>query len=117
MREKRKSLKQQQEQLPRATALAPKDKAAKDSSTFASSAAPNQSPHLGEWLTTGEAYFVAVSRGLEKSRVRFGVWLRDAFENGKLTPELEKIGLVADFDTRRKANPKDNSVRWLRFEG
>lgn len=108
MREKRESLKQQQEQLPKAIAPAPLTEAVKDSSTFAS--------QPGEWLITGEAYQIAASRGLGKSLGTFRRWLADLIVTGKMPPELAKLGLIADLDTRRSANPKDNSVRWLRFK-
>lgn len=106
MREKRESLKQQ-EQLPKAIA-SPLIEAVKDSPSFASQS--------GEWLVTGEAYRIASSRGLGKSQGTFRRWLADLIATSRMPPELEKLGLVADLDTRRSANPKDNSVRWLRFE-
>jgi len=98
----------QQEQLLSASALTPPEETAEDSPTFT-----NQ---LSEWFVAGEAYRIASSRGLEKSQVTFRRWLADLIATGRMPPELERLGLVADLDTRRKANPKDNSVRWLRFE-
>jgi hypothetical protein len=72
--------------------------------------------HSGEWLTTGEAYQIALSRGLEKSRGTFRRMLADLLVTGIMPPELERLGLIAYLDVRKRANPKDNSVRWLRFE-
>ena len=64
------------------------------------------------WLTTGEAYSQVQERGYEKSQGTF----RRTLANGKVPQELEILGLTADFDVRRQANPKDNSVRWLKVE-
>lgn len=64
------------------------------------------------WLTTGEAYAELQSRGYEKSQGTF----RRALRNSKVTEELEELGLIADFEVRNQANPKDNSVRWLKVE-
>lgn len=66
----------------------------------------------GEWLTTGEAYITAQQRGYEKSRATF----RRSLNSGVVPNELEGIGLIADFDAKEQANPKDNSVKWLRYE-
>ena len=63
------------------------------------------------WLTTGEAYAELQKRGYEKSQVTF----RRTLRKGKIPAELKKLGLIADFEVRQQANPKDNSVRWLRF--
>ena len=68
-------------------------------------------------MTTGAAYEAAKERGLQKSSRTFKRWLAEAIAVGKLSAELEELGLEADFEARREANPKDNSVRWLRFEG
>ena len=70
----------------------------------------------GEWLTVGEAYQVAAARGLNKSDVTFRRWLKNAITAGSIPEDLSRIGLVADFDSRRGANPNSNLVRWLRFE-
>ena len=64
------------------------------------------------WLTTGEAYAELHKRGYEKSQVTF----RRALKEGKVSKELENLGLIADFEVRNQANPKDNSVRWLKVE-
>lgn len=63
------------------------------------------------WLTTGEAYAELQQRGYEKSQGT----LRRTLKDGKIPPDLEALGLIADFEVRNAANPKDNSVRWLRF--
>lgn len=70
----------------------------------------------GDWLTVGEAYQVAAARGLDKSDVTFRRWLKNAIAHGSMPEELQRIGLVANFDSRRGANPNNNLVRWLRFE-
>ena len=64
------------------------------------------------WLTTGEAYVELQRRGYEKSQGTFRRTLRE----GKISKELENLGLSADFEVRNAANPKDNSVRWLKVE-
>ena len=64
------------------------------------------------WLTTGEAYAELQKRGYEKSQATF----RRALKQGKVTAELENLGLIADYEVRNQANPKDNSVRWLKIE-
>ena len=64
------------------------------------------------WLTTGEAYGELQNRGYEKS---LGTFRRTLRENG-VTEELEDLGLIANFEVRNQANPKNNSVRWLKFK-
>lgn len=64
------------------------------------------------WLTTGEAYTELQQRGYEKSQAT----LRRTLREGEIPPELEELGLTADFEVRNAANPKDNSVRWLKVE-
>ena len=64
------------------------------------------------WLTTGEAYAELQQRGYEKSQGT----LRRTLREGRVPPELEELGLKADFETRNEANPKDNSVRWLKVQ-
>ena len=93
----------------------PELSAASDSSTQVSSSAPNQPHQSGEWLTTGEAYPITVSRGLDKSQVTYQRWLSDSLTVSKLPQQLESLGLVANFEVRSKTNPNNNSVRWLRF--
>jgi hypothetical protein len=62
-------------------------------------------------LTTGEAHAEAQRRGYSKTVGTF----RRSLRSGGIPTELERIGLEADWDIRRQANPKDNSVKWLRF--
>ena len=64
------------------------------------------------WLTTGEAYSELRNRGYERSLGTFRRILRDS----GVTEELEEIGLSADFEMRKQANPTDNSVRWLKIQ-
>lgn len=64
------------------------------------------------WLTTGEAYAELQNRGYEKSQGTF----RRTLKEGQVPEELEALGLKADFEVRNTANPKDNSVRWLKVE-
>ena len=64
------------------------------------------------WLTTGEAYGELKNRGYEKSLGTF----RRTLRNSGVTEELEKLGVSADFEVRKQANPKDNSVRWLKIQ-
>jgi hypothetical protein len=65
-----------------------------------------------QWLTTGEAYAEAWDLGYRKSKTTF----RRAFARGLMPPELERLGLIANWHIRSECNLKDNSVRWLRFE-
>jgi hypothetical protein len=62
-------------------------------------------------FTTGEAHQEAQRRGYTKSVGTF----RRSLRGGVIPAELERIGLEADWDTRNQANPKDNSVKWLKF--
>ena len=55
-------------------------------------------------------------RECPKSLPTFRRALKDAIDLGQLPDELTALGLVADFETRRSANPKDNQVKWLRFD-
>ena len=64
------------------------------------------------WLTTGEAYSELQQRGYEKSQAT----LRRTLKEGQVPSELEELGLKADFEVRNAANPKDNSVRWLKVK-
>jgi hypothetical protein len=64
------------------------------------------------WLTTGEAHQEAQRRGYSKTLGTF----RRSLRGGAIPAELERIGLEADWDIRSQANPKDNSVKWLKFE-
>jgi TolA-binding protein len=64
-----------------------------------------------EWLTTGEAYEEAQRRGYAKSVGTF----RRSLKNGVMSAELERLGLIADWERRNEGNLKDNSIRWLSF--
>lgn len=64
------------------------------------------------WLTTGEAFTQLQKRGYEKSQGTF----RRTLAKREVPQELEELGLTADFEVRRQANPKDNSVRWLKIK-
>lgn len=70
----------------------------------------------GEWLAAREAYARLTGLGYHRSVTTFRRWLSDAISSEQLPLELTKLGLQADFKTRRQANPKDDSVRWLRFD-
>ena len=67
------------------------------------------------WLTTGEAYDEAKRRGLTQSLGTFRRWLREASEKEQLPTTLKSLNLEANWIIRKKGNPKDNSLRWLRF--
>jgi hypothetical protein len=64
------------------------------------------------WLTTGEAHATAVRLGYRKSKTTF----RRAIALGSIPAELEALGLRANWEFRKASHPKDNSVKWLRFE-
>lgn len=65
-----------------------------------------------DWLTVGEAFAVARSRGFTKSIKTF----RRAIAMHPLTPELQALGLQLDWVWRQTQNPKDNTCRWLKFD-
>ncbi|MEM9275953.1 MAG: hypothetical protein AAGA80_23780 [Cyanobacteria bacterium P01_F01_bin.143] len=67
------------------------------------------------WLTTGEAYEGAQKKGITQSLGTFKRWLHDASEKEKLPTTLQGIKLEANWEIRKKGNPRDNSLRWLRF--
>lgn len=69
-------------------------------------------PRLKGWLTSGEAYSEAQRRGYQKTKSS----MRRDLRSGGVPADLERLGLVANWKVREQANPKDNSVRWLRFE-
>lgn len=77
------------------------------------SAAPTSS--TGQLLTTGEAYEVLKGKGFDKSINTLRRSLADALQSGALPESLARYGLLADFEVRRNANPKDNRVKWLYF--
>lgn len=85
-----------------------------NSTTKSSQPVPNRSQLtiFDGWLTTGEAYAELCKRGYKKSQGT----LRRTLREGRVPPELEELGLKADFDVRNTANPKDNSVRWLKIQ-
>lgn len=62
-------------------------------------------------LTTGEAYAETQRRGYTKSIGTF----RRSLRNEAIPTELERLGLIADWSARSQANPKDNSVKWLKL--
>lgn len=68
------------------------------------------------WLTVGEAFLIAAERGFAKSKRTFQRLISDALAATVMPPDLKQVGLIANWQARQTANPKDNSVRWLRFE-
>lgn len=108
MREQVKSLKQERDSF--SEQLEVKESSIPDAKL------PTEQTSPGDWLTVGEAYQVATARGLDKSDVTFRRWLKNAIAVGSMPEELRCIGLLADFNSRRLANPSNNSLRWLRFE-
>ena len=68
------------------------------------------------WLTTGEAYQQAQLQGLNHSVGTFRRWLKTALTSETLPTQLQALGLEADWQKRKSSNPKDNSLRWLRFK-
>lgn len=85
------------------------DHSEQKSSPLVVHSSPLKSPE--GWLTTGEAFNEAKRRGYSKAKVSFG----RGFRSGSVPEDLERLGLVANWKVRQQANPKDNSVRWLRF--
>lgn len=76
---------------------------------------PTDRPSDG-WLTTGEAYHVAQSRGLTLEETTFrnliGKWRNS--KPRQMPRQLEGLGIQEDFDSCPNARAKTN--RWLRFE-
>ena len=70
---------------------------------------------IGQLLTTGEAYEFLKSKGFDKSIGTFRRALAEALQSGVLSESMTRYGLSANFDTRKSANPKDNSTKWLFF--
>ena len=64
-------------------------------------------------LTTGELFAALEGKGYARSLGTLRRALKAAIELGQLPDDLSALGLTADFELRRSANPKDNSVRWL----
>ena len=64
-------------------------------------------------LTTGELFMALEGKGYQKSIGTLRRALKLAIETGNLPDDLTALGVTADFEVRRSANPKDNSVRWL----
>jgi Ribbon-helix-helix protein, copG family len=73
---------------------------------------PKREPSSG-MLGTTEAWEQLKAIGYSKSLPTFRRHLAVAIDAGELPADLVALGLVADFEIRRSANPKDNSVRWL----
>ena len=63
--------------------------------------------------TTGEILPLLQGRGYCKGIATLRRSLRRAIELGMLPDDLAALGVRADFEVRRSANPKDNSLRWL----
>jgi hypothetical protein len=72
---------------------------------------------FGDAMTTGEAYEQLTSRGYTKKIGTLRRALKEGLDSGQLPPDLSQLGLLADWEKRRTANPKDNSNRWLSFSG
>ena len=64
-------------------------------------------------LTTGELFEALEGKGYARSIGTLRRALKAAIDVGQLPDDLSALGIRADFETRRSANPKDNSVRWL----
>lgn len=75
---------------------------------------PKREPSTGMMGTT-EAHEQLTALGYSKALPTFRRHLATAIDAGQLPDDLVALGLLADFEIRRSANPKDNSVRWLRL--
>lgn len=73
---------------------------------------PKREPSIGIMGTT-EAHQKLQAIGYSKSLQTFRRSMASAIVQGELPADLRALGLKADFETRRSANPKDNSVKWL----
>lgn len=76
---------------------------------------PKREPSPG-MLGTTEAWEQLQAIGYQRSLGTFRRHLAVAIDVGELPSDLVALGLVADFEIRRSANPKDNSVRWLEVD-
>ena len=76
---------------------------------------PKREPSTG-MLGTTEAHEQLQAIGYSKALPTFRRYLATAIGTGGLPSDLVELGLSADFEVRRSAKPKDNSVRWLWFE-
>ena len=90
-------------------------KTAKPIAAAVASPKPKREPSTGLMGTT-EAWEQLTAIGYSKALPTLRRHLATAIGSGQLPTDLVALGLVADFEVRRSANPKDNSVRWLWFE-
>ena len=67
-------------------------------------------------LTTGELFVALERKSYARSLVTLRRALARAIELGMLPDDLAAMGVRADFETRRSANPKNNAIRWLFVE-
>ena len=64
-------------------------------------------------LTTGELFVALEGKGYPRAIGTLRRALKAAIDVGQLPDDLSGLGVTADFELRRSANPKDNSLRWL----
>jgi len=83
--------------------------------TTASPPRAKREPSTG-MLGTTEAHEQLQAIGYSKALPTFRRYLATAIGTGELPTDLVALGLVADFEVRRSANPKDNSARWLEVD-
>lgn len=69
---------------------------------------------VNQAFTTGVAYkLLCEERGLKQSFSTFKRRLREGVLQGALPDELETLGLVADFELRKRNHPNMNTIQWL----
>ena len=100
------------EQLTRLTPVVSSPIAVAKSPARPTSSIKPSTPCTGA-LTTGELFAALEGKGYARSLGTLRRALRGAIDVGMLPDDLSARGVTADFETRRSANPKDNSVRWL----
>ena len=103
------------EQLTRLTPVVSSPIAVAKSPARPTSSIKPSTPCTGA-LTTGELFAALEGKGYARSLGTLRRALRGAIDVGMLPDDLAALGVTADFETRRSANPKDNSVRWLSLE-
>ena len=81
-----------------------------------SSPAKVREPSIEGRYTTGELFVALEGKGYARALGTLRRALKAAIDIGMLPDDLSALGVAADFEVRRSANPKDNSVRWLSLE-
>lgn len=87
----------------------------KKSPTSPAPTSPTSQPIAGA-LTVGELSKALESLGYLHSQKNLSRQINKAIATQKLPDDLIRLGVVADWETRAKANRYSNQVRWLRLK-